>query len=85
MLTITKSFSVPEFPVGLPINESLFFDIETTGFSPDTSHMYLIGCVFFQDNTWHYRQWFAENPDEEADVITAFFSFCKGISLSDSF
>lgn len=77
MLTITKPFSVPEFPLRLPLAKSLFFDIETTGFSPDTSHMYLIGCVFFQDNTWQYRQWFAENPAEEADIISAFFAFAK--------
>ena len=29
-----------------PLRDLLFFDIETTGFSGDTSQLYLIGCVY---------------------------------------
>lgn len=69
-------------------SEILFFDIETTGFSAKTAEIYLIGCVWYgqpEDGAgsdpsssgggWQLIQWFAETPDDESDVITAFFDF----------
>ena len=32
-----------------PLEQLLFFDIETTGFSADTASLYLIGCVYFRE------------------------------------
>ncbi len=58
----------------------LFFDIETTGLSPRSSSLYLIGAASFRDSAWTVTQWFAENPGEEPDVLDAFFSFCAGFS-----
>lgn len=55
--------------------EALFIDIETTGFSPRTSQLYLIGCAYYLENNWHVIQWFAEKYEEEADLITGFFLF----------
>ncbi len=53
----------------------LFFDIETTGFSARSACVYLIGCAYLTTNGWETRQFFAETPDDEADVLQQFFSF----------
>lgn len=50
----------------------LFFDIETTGLSWKTSHLYLLGAVFYENGTWIHRQWFCQKPIEEKDVLLAF-------------
>lgn len=54
--------------------DALFFDIETTGFSPSYSTVYLIGCCSRQNDSLIIEQFFAETPKEEATVIDA---FCK--------
>lgn len=59
------------------LSELLFFDIETTGFSAKTSSLYLIGCLYFEDNTPKIRQWFAETPSEESLLLSEFFEFLK--------
>lgn len=55
--------------------EALFFDIETTGFTAKSSHLYLIGCAFYTEGSWYLRQWFAENYNEEEELLTSFFTF----------
>ena len=50
----------------LPLEQALFLDIETTGFSAKTSQLYLIGCAYYANGNWHLRQWFAEKYEEEA-------------------
>lgn len=47
--------------------EFLFFDIETTGFSPRNTSLYLIGAVCFLDEHWTFLQWFAETPSENVN------------------
>lgn len=58
----------------------LFFDIETTGFSPHTSNLYLIGVLYFEQNTWMLRQWIAEQSHEEASVLNTFLDFAAPYS-----
>lgn len=60
-----------------PLREALFLDIETTGFTARSSALYLIGCAYHSEGSWHVRQWFAENPSEQADILNAFFDFSK--------
>ena len=60
-----------------PLENILIMDIETTGFTARSSYLYLIGCVYFKDDTWHSRQWFCENYSEETDVLTEFFGFMQ--------
>ena len=57
----------------------LFFDIETTGFSPDSSSVYLIGCVTYSVETHDFQvmQWFAESKQEESLLLHTFFDFAK--------
>lgn len=53
----------------------LFVDIETTGLSSKTASLYLIGACYYKENVWNGIQWFAENTEDEINVIKAFFEF----------
>ncbi len=55
----------------------LYFDIETTGLSRKYCSIYLIGAMYFDDGEWMYAQWFADNYNDEANVIMAFQKFIK--------
>ncbi len=59
----------------------LFFDIETTGLSPEGSLIYLICVGYLKDSTPTLRQWFAESPKDEPAVIQAFFDFLSDYRL----
>lgn len=67
-----------KFTLDNPINQeffpesSLFFDIETTGFSPSHTYVYLIGCAARHGSTIDLTQFFAENPQEEEQILSAF-------------
>lgn len=63
-----------------PLDKCLFLDIETTGFTAKSSSLYLIGCAYFKEDCWYIRQWFAENPGEEAELLISFFEFAKPYS-----
>lgn len=65
--------------------DSIFFDIETTGFSPVKNTLYLIGCGYRDEENFHIVQFFAENKEEQADVLTAFFSLISGFKTILSF
>lgn len=51
---------------------SIFFDIETTGFSSSYTSVYLIGCAARNGKHLIVDQFFAETPKEESQVIQAF-------------
>ena len=80
MITITKKLDLPDtYPLDRigPLSDLLFFDIETTGFSGDTSNLYLIGCTYFQEGSWNLIQWFADTRQAESELLDAFFGFIK--------
>lgn len=58
-------------------SSSIFFDIETTGFSPAHTSLYLIGCAYHRENTLYIKQLFAETPEEESEVLSQFFDLLK--------
>ncbi len=60
-----------------PLEDILFVDIETTGFSAKTSSLYEIGCIYFKGAAPVILQYFAENPSEEKELLSAFFELCK--------
>ncbi len=68
--------SLPEL-LGCNKEEILFLDIETTGLSPKNSDLYLIGVSYFQKNTWHVCQYFAESPEHEAEILKDFALLSK--------
>ena len=80
MITITKQLELPDtYPLERigSLEDLLFFDIETTGFSGDTSSLYLIGCTYHQNGCWNLIQWFADTAASEEDLLHAFFGFLK--------
>lgn len=80
MITIKKYLELPDtYPLERigPLQDLLFFDIETTGFSGDYASLYLIGCTFCRDGRWNLIQWFADTKEAEKDLLHAFFEFLK--------
>lgn len=80
MITIEKRLELPDtYPLERigPLQELLFFDIETTGFSGDYASLYLIGCTCYRDGGWNLIQWFADTRDSEEALLHAFFNFLK--------
>lgn len=79
MITITDtvpSFSTYHQVLNYVPDSSLFFDIETTGFSARSSSLYLIGIIYMENSGWKMTQWLAENKEEELQVLSGFLSFC---------
>lgn len=64
------------FSADLP--KTVFFDIETTGFTEKNSSLYLIGCAYFKKENVYIRQWFAESPEEELLLLQHFSEFLQG-------
>ncbi|MCM1105817.1 MAG: ribonuclease H-like domain-containing protein [Blautia sp.] len=58
-------------------DRSLFFDIETTGFSPTNTSLYLIGCAAKREGHICIDQFFAETPSEEKEILQAFLALTE--------
>lgn len=83
---ITRQFSLeamPQYPFYryYDISKIVFFDIETTGFAADATYLYLIGCAYYKEDSFHLIQWFSEDIRDEAQLITSFFEFCKNFEV----
>lgn len=59
------------------IADSVFFDIETTGFSASNTYLYMIGCLYYDsaDATYKTIQWFLDDINDEKKLIETFFEF----------
>lgn len=68
-----------EHPITIEIfkESMLFFDIETTGFSPTHTQIYLIGCAARRGHLICITQFFAEKPQEEKSILTAFLKLAS--------
>lgn len=82
---ITKTYSITLNLNGTAFQDynksgMLFFDIETTGLSARSSSLYLIGAVSYASPGWQLTQWFAETPEDETQVLTAFLTFARKFS-----
>lgn len=51
---------------------TLYFDIETTGFINSNSHIYMIGMFYLNNNILRYKFLFAENLADEVQILTSF-------------
>lgn len=60
-----------------PLDELLFLDIETTGFTARTSYLYMIGIVYRSAGVFRTRQWFAEGIADEEALLESFFTFAS--------
>ena len=65
--------------------DCIFFDIETTGFSPKTSTLYLIGCLRRTETEIIIDQFFAESPKEESAVLEKFTDLLNNYKTIVSF
>lgn len=74
--TITlKNFTLPyDMSSIIDIDNSLFIDIETTGLTPRTSHIYMIGLAYYEKDTWYFRGLFADTQSEEESVLLSLVS-----------
>lgn len=75
MLHIQKklsSWNTSSTLIKLHSEDSIFFDIETTGLSATSSCIYLIGCMYKKENTLFTEQFFAETKEDEKDILEAF-------------
>lgn len=75
-----KLHSEPQIESIAPKGEVLLFDIETTGLKKETSQVYLIGCAYYQDNSWMIRQYLAESALDEREILESFLCFASGFS-----
>lgn len=84
MITLTTPF-VPEFTPYLPPSykdmRALYFDIETTGLSAQSSYVYLIGCAYEENGTYYLTQWMCTDPSEEKELLRLFFEKSKEYDL----
>lgn len=63
----------------------IFFDIETTGFSPSNSSIYLIGCLRRKGETLLIDQFLAENKEDERDILCQFIALLADYKTIISF
>lgn len=77
----TNKVSLQDYQIAFPIKRYaplehiLFLDIETTGLSPASSQLYMIGLAYYEKESWHIEQWMAERPIEERELLTKLTSF----------
>ena len=53
----------------------VFYDIETTGLGRNSSFLYLIGAVCYENDCWQMYQWLAPDIREEKDLLEKFSQF----------
>lgn len=80
MLTYRQNLNLPKQcfeHYGASPEEVLYFDIETTGLSADSSFLYLICVGFLSEGKPVLCQWFSESFTDEINLLHAFFAFQK--------
>lgn len=84
MITLTTPFT-PEFTPYLPPEyrdkRAIYFDIETTGLSAQSSYVYLIGCAYKEGDCYYLTQWMCTEPAEEKELLRIFFDKVKDYEL----
>lgn len=69
----------PAYPLErlAPLNQILFLDIETTGFTAKSSVLYMIGCAYYEEDGMYIKQLMAETYEQEKDILCEFFTFAS--------
>ena len=69
IINLEKSNSIPE--------NSLFLDIETTGFSRERGRIYLIGTLSKENNQFIFRQFMTQESWEEKELLKLFKEYLE--------
>ncbi len=69
--------TLSEFTKKYLTEDMLLFDIETTGLSPEQNSIYCIGCGYLSGDEICVELFFAERPEEEAEVLSSFFTLVQ--------
>lgn len=78
MQTFTQTLPIAlksQLPGKYATDDILFFDIETTGLSPASSYIFLIGCGHFSDDNLILTQWLMDELSDEALLLKSFFEY----------
>ncbi len=85
MKIIRSNIAIPKhsYKFSQPIDQIVFFDIETTGLSPKASSLYLIGAMHYDSsqNQWILTQWFADDYRSEATILEAFLEYLTSFQV----
>ena len=65
--------------------DTIGYDIETTGLSSKRHQIYLIGCCTRRGNEITLHQFFAETPGDESEIIIDFFELAKDYKYQMTF
>lgn len=60
----------------------VFYDIETTGLSRNSTFLYLIGAAAFEDGQWQMHQWLGIGAEEEKSLLEEFSDFMKNFTCT---
>ena len=69
----------------ISLEDTLLYDIETTGLNPKSSQLYLLGILLFHKEKIELIQYFAESVLDEEEILEQFFQLCKTKKVLISF
>ena len=69
----------------ISLEDTLLYDIETTGLNPKSSQLYLLGILLFHKENIELIQYFAESVLDEEEILEQFFQLCKTKKVLISF
>ena len=69
----------------ISLEDTLLYDIETTGLNPKSSQLYLLGILLFHKENIELIQYFAESVRDEEEILEQFFQLCQTKKVLISF
>ena len=69
----------------ISLEDTLLYDIETTGLNPKSSQLYLLGILLFHEEKIELIQYFAESVLDEEEILEQFFQLCQTKKVLISF
>ena len=69
----------------ISLEDTLLYDIETTGLNPKSSQLYLLGILLFHKENIELIQYFAESVLDEEKIMEQFFQLCQTKKVLISF